>query len=91
MAIQQAMNKLIARIKSTLIPQIASLIAKGFNICDIPKALALLAAGLALKDLGATCPPNIEELNRLIRRRNKFTKAINNIYNFLKKLKLEFK
>lgn len=88
MAIQQAMNKLIARIKSTLIPQIASLIAKGFNICDIPKALALLAAGLALKDLGATCPPNIEELNRLIRRRNKFTKAINNIYNFLKKIKV---
>ena len=88
MAIQQAMNKLITRIKSTLIPQIASLIAKGFNICDIPKALALLAAGLALKDLGATCPPNIEELNRLIKRRNKFTKAVNNIYKFLKKIKV---
>ena len=88
MAIQQAMNRLIVRIKSTLIPQIASLIAKGFNICDIPKALALLAGGLALKDLGATCPPNVEELNRLIRRRNKFTKAINNIYNFLKKIRV---
>ena len=85
MKFQQAMNNLIIRLKTTLIPQIAALLAK-FDICDIAKALLLMAAGKKLKELNAKCPKDLKELKKIIRKRNKLTKVLNNIYNFLKKI-----
>jgi hypothetical protein len=85
MRFQQAMNKLIIRLKTVLIPQIAALLAK-FDICDIGKALLIMAAGKKLSELGAKCPKNLEELQKIIKLKNKLTKALNKIYNFLKKI-----
>ncbi len=85
MRFQQAMNNLVIRLKTTLIPQIAALLAK-FDICDIGKALLMMAAGKKLSELGAKCPKNLQELQKIIRLKNKLTRALNNIYNFLKKI-----
>lgn len=85
MRFQLEMNKIINNIKTRLLGAIAALLAR-FNICDIPKAIALLAAGIRFKDLGLACPEDPEELKKLIQKRNKLTKAVNNIYKFLDKI-----
>ena len=87
MVIQIALNKLISKIKKNLIPSIGLLLAK-FNICDIPKALALLALGVRFVDLGVSCPTDPEEMKRLIKKRNRLTKALNNIFKFLGKIRV---
>ena len=87
MKFQMEMNKLQIKLKKNLIPLLGVLLSR-FNICDIPKALALLAAGKAFKDLGVSCPENPEELLKLIEKRNRLTKALNNIYSFLKKVNI---
>ena len=57
-----------------------------FGISKIQEAL-----GKKFGDLNATCPANIDELNKLIARKNKLTKALNNIYNFLERIELGVK
>ena len=82
MAKQQAINKLITQIKTVLVPQILTLIA-AFGISKAKDAL-----GKKFGDMNATCPANLDELNALIKRKNKLTKSLNNIFNFLTTLKV---
>jgi len=89
MNLQVKMNRLITRIKTNLLPMIMLLLAKEFNICDAPKALDLKEAGVT--DLGNTCPPNLEALNEAIRKKNRLTKILNNIYKFLSGVKIGVK
>tara|TARA_R100000900_G_scaffold61927_1_gene49624 strand:- start:510 stop:2789 length:2280 start_codon:yes stop_codon:yes gene_type:complete len=76
---QQAINKAVLNIKQTLIPAILALIAQ-FGIAKVLEALAKDP-----KDIDSTCPKN---LNKIIDRKNKLTKSLNNIYNFLKKVEV---
>ena len=82
MAKQQAMNNLIKQIKTVLLPQVLTLIA-AFGISKAKDAL-----GKKFGDMNATCPANLDELNALIKKKNKLTKALNNIYKFLKTVKV---
>jgi hypothetical protein len=77
MAQQQAINKIISQVKTVLLPQVLTLIAQ-FGISQASKAI-----GKKFGNMNATCPPNLDELNSLIEKKNKLTKALNNIYNFL--------
>ena len=76
---QQAINKAVLNIKQTLIPAILALIAQ-FGIAKVLEALAKDP-----NDIDSTCPKN---LNKIIDRKNKLTKSLNNIYNFLKKVEV---
>ena len=82
MAKQQAMNRVIEQIKVVLIPQVLTLIAQ-FGISSATKAI-----GKKFGDMNANCPSNLEEINILISKKNKLTKALNNIYNFLNTIKI---
>ena len=82
---QIAINNVIIRLKTVLLPQVLNMIAV-FGISKIQEAL-----GKKFGDLNATCPANIDELNKLIARKNKLTKALNNIYNFLERIELGVK
>mgnify|MGYP003137474192 CR=1 FL=1 len=82
---QIAINNLIIRLKTVLLPQILNMIAI-FGISKIQEAL-----GKKFGDLNATCPANIDELNRLIAKKNKLTKALNNLYNFLETIEVGVK
>ncbi len=82
MAKQQAMNNLIKQIKIVLIPQVLTLIAQ-FGITKATEAL-----GKKFGDMNATCPANLDELNALIKKKNKLTKALNNIMGFLDTIKV---
>ena len=79
---QQAMNRVIAQIKTVLIPQVLTLIAA----FGITKAKDFI--GKEFSSMNATCPANLEELNAIIRRKNKLTKALNNIMSFLKTVRV---
>ena len=82
MAKQQAINKIVTQIKIVLIPQVLTLIA-AFGISKAKDAL-----GKKFGDMNATCPANLDELNALIERKNKLTRALNNIFNFLTTVKV---
>tara|TARA_B100000963_G_scaffold11447_1_gene8875 strand:- start:2027 stop:3325 length:1299 start_codon:yes stop_codon:yes gene_type:complete len=82
MAKQQAMNNLVKQIKTVLLPQVLTLIA-AFGISKAKDAL-----GKKFGDMNATCPANLDELNALIKKKNKLTKTLNNIYKFLKTVKV---
>jgi hypothetical protein len=82
MAKQQAMNKIISQIKTVLLPQILTLIA-AFGVSKAKDAL-----GKKFGDMNATCPSNLDELNALIRKKNRLTRALNNIYKFLKTIRI---
>ena len=82
MAKQQAMNNLIKQIKTVLLPQVLTLIAQ-FGITKASEAI-----GKKFGDMNATCPANLDELNDLIRKKNKLTKALNNIMQFLTTVKV---
>ena len=77
MAKQQAMNNLIKQIKTVLLPQVLTLIA-AFGISKAKDAL-----GKKFGDMNATCPANLDELNALIKKKNRLTKTLNNILKFL--------
>ena len=77
-----ALNNVKARIVNTLLPAILNLIA-AFGITNIKNAL-----GKKFGDLNATCPANLDELNRLIERKNRLTRALNNIYSFLNTVRI---
>ena len=82
MAKQQTINKIVTQIKIVLIPQVLTLIA-AFGISKAKDAL-----GKKFGDMNATCPANLDELNALIERKNKLTRALNNIFNFLTTVKV---
>ena len=82
MAKQQALNKIVEQIKIVLIPQVLTLIAQ----FGISKAQDMI--GKKFEDMNATCPANLDELNALIKRKNKLTKSLNNIFYFLTTLKV---
>lgn len=71
---QKSINKATLNIKTTLIPTILRLLTQ-FGIAKASEAILLNP-----NDLESTCPAN---LNELIERKNKQTKVLNNIYNFL--------
>ncbi len=82
MAKQQALNKIVEQIKVVLIPQILTLIAQ----FGISKAKEMI--GKKFEDMNATCPADLEILNKLIEKKNKLTRALNNIYDFLNTIKV---
>jgi len=77
MAKQQAMNQVITNIKTVLLPAVLTQLA-AFGISKASEALTK-----QFSDVNVTCPTNLDELNRLIKKKNKLVKALNNIYNFL--------
>ena len=79
---QQAMNGVITQIKTILIPQVLTLIAA----FGISKAKDFI--GKEFSSMNATCPANLEELNAIIKKKNKLTKALNNIMKFLKTIRI---
>lgn len=82
MVADKAMNKVIIHAKTVLLPQILTLIAQ----FGITKATELLTKKFG--DLNASCPANLDELNAIIEKKNKLTRAINNIYKFLEKVEI---
>ena len=82
MAKQQAMNKLIVTLKTVLLPAILTLIAR----FGITKAKEMM--GKKFKDMNATCPADLSELNDLIEKKNQLTRQFNNIYKFLNTIKV---
>jgi hypothetical protein len=82
MAQQQAMNQVITTTKTVLLPAVLAQLA-AFGIAKASDAL-----NKKREDLNVTCPTNLDELNRLIEKRNKLVKALNNIYNFLNGVKI---
>lgn len=76
---QQLINKAVINIKTSLIPSILRLITQ-FGIAKVSEIISLNP-----EEIEQTCPTN---LNELIERKNKLTKALNNIYNFLNKTKI---
>ncbi len=77
MAKQQTMNQVITNIKTVLLPAVLTQLA-AFGISKASEALTK-----QFNDVNVTCPTNLDELNRLIEKKNKLVKALNNIYNFL--------
>ena len=73
---QQAMNQVITTIKTVLLPAVLSQLA-AFGISKLTDTVE-----------NVTCPANLDELNKLIERKNKLVKALNNIYKFLDKVKI---
>mgnify|MGYP003115158293 CR=1 FL=1 len=80
MAQQKFMNKIILEAKTRLLPAIFVLIGE-FGITNIQAAL-----GKQFGDMNASCPASLEELNKLIEKKNNLTRALNKIYNALEKI-----
>jgi hypothetical protein len=70
-------KKILDTIKVTLIPAILTLIA-AFGVSKLSELKAKNKE--KFEDLNATCPVDIDDLNKLIRRKNQLTKQLNNIY-----------
>lgn len=85
MAQQKAINQLITTVKTVLLPAVLTQLAS-FGISKASEAVKK-----NFGDINVTCPANLEELNRLIERKNKLVKAINNIYRFLDKIRIGVK
>tara|TARA_R100001126_G_C4879164_1_gene178026 strand:+ start:496 stop:2451 length:1956 start_codon:yes stop_codon:yes gene_type:complete len=79
---QQAMNQVITTVKTVLLPAILTQLA-AFGIAKAQEAL-----GKKLGDLNVTCPSNLDELNELIRKKNRLVKQLNNIFNFLRGVRI---
>ena len=79
---QLAMNKVITTIKTVLLPTVLSQLAS-FGISKVQEAIMK-----NFQDINVTCPSNIDELNKLIEKKNRLVKALNNIYNFLNSVKI---
>ena len=79
---QQAMNRVITEIKTVLIPQVLTLIA----VFGITKAKDFV--GEQFSNMNAVCPANLEELNAIIKKKNKLTKILNNLMKFLKTIRV---
>ena len=82
MAQQQAMNQVITTVKTVLLPAVLTQLA-AFGIAKASDAL-----NKKFGDLNVTCPTDLDELNRLIEKKNRLVKALNNIYNFLNGVKI---
>ena len=85
MAKQQAMNKLMTTIKTVLIPTVLTQLA-AFGISKASEAI-----GKKFSDLDTTCPANIDELNKLIAKKNRLVKQLNNIYKTLTTIEVAVK
>ena len=75
-------NLLIDRIKESLIPQILQLIAQ-FGIGKVQEAL-----GKPINELQASCPPDLDSLNKIIITKNKLTRILNQIIKTLENIKI---
>ena len=82
MAQQQAMNQVITTVKTVLLPAVLTQLA-AFGISKASDAVKK-----NFKDVNVTCPSNLDELNRLIAKKNRLVKQLNNIYNFLNGVKI---
>ena len=78
----EIMQNMIRTAKTVLLPAILALIAK----FGIAKAKEIL--GKNLSEIDFTCPPNIDELNKLIENKNKLTKSLNNLFKTLNGIKV---
>lgn len=81
-AVQQQSRQILSRIRESLIPQVLQLITQ-FGIGKAQEAL-----GQKLDELGATCPADLDELNDIIRKKNKLTRILENIFNTLETIKI---
>ena len=82
MAKQQAMNQVITNIKTVLLPAVLTQLA-AFGITKASEALTK-----KFGDVNVTCPTNLDELNAQIAKKNKLVKTLNNIYNFLRGVRI---
>ena len=78
----EIMQQMIRTAKTVLLPAVLALIAK----FGIAKAKEIL--GKKLSEIDFTCPPNIDELNKLIENKNKLTKQLNNLFKTLNNIKV---
>ena len=78
----EIMQNMIRTAKTVLLPAILALIAK-FGIAKAKEVL-----GKNLSEIDFTCPPNIDELNKLIEDKNKLTKSLNNLFKTLNGIKV---
>ena len=76
------MQTLVRTAKTVLLPTVLALIAK-FGIPNPKKML-----GKKPEDIDFTCPPNIDELKKIIDSKNKLTKSLNNQFQILKSIKV---
>jgi hypothetical protein len=79
---QMAINALVTTLKTVVLPMVLKMILE-FGISKASEVI-----GKKFGEIGATCPPNLEELNKLIKRKNDLTKQLNNIYNKLDTIKV---
>lgn len=77
----EMLQKLIRTAKTVLLPAVLALIAK----FGIAKAKEML--GKKLEDIDFTCPGDLEELKKIIEKKNNLTKILNNIFNSLNTIK----
>ena len=82
MAQQQVMNKIITTIKTVLLPAVLTQLA-AFGISKASEAI-----NKKFGDVDFTCPANLDEYNKLIKKKNKLVKQLNNIYKFLNTVKI---
>ena len=78
----EIMQTLVRTAKTVLLPTVLALIAK-FGIPNPKKML-----GKKPEDIDFTCPPNIDELKKIIDSKNKLTKSLNNQFQILKSIKV---
>ena len=76
------LQRVVKTIKVTLVPLALAQIAK-FGITNAKEAL-----GKPIEELNASCPTNLDELNEIIRLKNKLTKQLNNIFNSLETIQV---
>ena len=76
------LQKLISQLKITLIPFILTELKK----FGISKAQEALEKGI--DSINTVCPNSLEELNQIIKNKNKLTKQLNNLFNSLNTIKV---
>ena len=79
---QMAINALVTTLKTVILPKVLKMIAE-FGISKATEAI-----GKKFEDMNATCPANLDELNKIIKLKNDLTKQLNNIYKTLNTIKV---
>ena len=74
---QKALNKAIHHLKTVVLPAVIMQLA-AFGI-----AKAQEAANKKYNELTNSCPSNMDELNKIIKKKNQLVKSLNNMYTFL--------
>ena len=81
-AIQTMSRQILSRIRESLIPQVLQLLVQ-FGIGKAQEAL-----GKKMDELASTCPADLSSLNEIIRKKNKLTRILENIFDTLETIKI---